>query len=213
MKKIPKFLTVSVVVVVVLIITLVIGSAVSDYFVLGELSSKKQAQRDSDVVAEFNGVKITKADVEIETEVNKLMYIAEEKSESDVLKDLLLKEICLVEAEKLELLATSEEVAEFVASQKMMYEEYEEATVAIDEYCQGAGLTLEEYWTALEERAPRIIARNEVYNKFSDEYKEEHGIEKYTALTEKVYEELSAAKQAYKEKLFSEYEKQIVYYD
>ncbi len=212
MKKLPKFVTVAAIV-VVLLETVVIGNAVSNNFLLGELFSKNAKQQDNNVVAEFKGVKITSTDIEREMKINKLLNSSEKKSEADILNDLILKQVYLAEAENLGLVATPEEVETFLAEQKKSYEENAEAASTIDEYCKGANITLEEYWKDLEERAPRVITRNKVYNKFSNEYCEKNGLDQYGLQTEETYAKFKAEYKKYQESLLEKYKEYIVYDD
>lgn len=213
MKKSPKYVVVAAIV-VVLLATVVIGNAVSDNFLLGELfskSAKQQDSQDSNVVAEFKGVKITSKDIEREMKINELQNSSEKKSEAEILDDLILKQVYLAEAEKLGLLASAEEIETFLAEQKKSYEEYAEVASTIDEYCKGANMTLEEYWKDLEERAPRVIARNKVYNNFSNEYCEKYSLDKNGSVSEVEYGKFKAEYEKYQNALLEKYKEYIVY--
>lgn len=211
MKKIPKLVVVTGLIFIALFATLTIVNAVSDNFLLGELFKKNAEKGDSDVIAEINGAMITAADIEREMKINEITGI-EKKSEADVLNDLILKQIYLSEAEKLGLLPDAEECAEFVNGQKQFYEESSELAAIVDEYCKGAGMTLEEYWLDLEKRAPRVIARTKVYNRFHDEYYERNGLEKNVVRTQEELNDFNAEYQKYREALLAEYDEYILYY-
>ena len=213
MKKLTKYAVVAASIVVVLLATVIIGNTVSNNFLLGGLFSKSAKQQDSDVVAEFKGVKITSTDIEREMKINELLNSSEEKSEAEIRDDLILKQVYLSEAEKLGLLATPEEIVAFITEQKNFYEEYAEVASTIDDYCKGANITLEEYWKDFEERAPRVIARNKMYNNYKNEYIEKYGLEKNGIQTEENYAKFEAEYKKYQESLLEKYKEYIVYYD
>ena len=212
MKKIPRFVVAGLII-GALLATLAIAYAVSDNFLLGGLFNKNSEQGNNETIVEFKGIAITAADIEREIKINDLTNSVEKKSETDVVNDLILKQIYLSEAEKLGLQATSEEISALVNEQKKFYEEFEEITSMVDEYCKGASMTLEEYWIDLEERAPRVIARNKVYNNFFDEYCEKNGLDKYSSRTQEEINNFNAEYQKYRETLLTEYGEYIVYHD
>jgi hypothetical protein len=212
MKKLPKYV-IAAAIAVVLLATVVIGNAVSDKFLLGELFSKSEKQQDSNVVAEVNGAEITLADIEREIKMYDLMNSSEKRSEAEILDDLILKQVLLAEAEKLGLLATPEEIEAFIAEQKKFYEEDVEVASTIDGYCKGANITLEEYWKDFEERAPRVIARTKLANNFSNEYCEKNGLDQNGFVIEENYDKFKAEYEKYQKALLEKYKEYIIYDD
>lgn len=80
----------------------------------------------------------------------------------------------LDEAERLGLSVTQTEVdAEFTAQRKN-YEDFLEVRTYIDAYCKTAGITLEEYYAAIQEQLPRVILRQKLRNELGQEYCAEH---------------------------------------
>ena len=169
-------------------------------------NSAPAAQPSGDVLAEFHGRAFTKADLEQE-EIK-----ASGLTEAEALKQLLLDEIYLVEAEKLGLTATEAECADFVAEQKSVYEQFPEAAAELEEYCKGAGITLDEFYANLQKTAPDVIARNKMANRFAEEYWAGKGLDRFSSHTMEEYAEYSEAYDKYRAELLAAYQDQIVYY-
>ena len=100
-----------------------------------------------------------------------------EVRDRDAVDQLLVNLIMLDEAERLGLSVTQAEVDAEFAAQKKNYEEFPEVRAYIDEYCKSAGITLEEYYAAIQEQLPRVILRQKLRNELGREYCAEHGLE------------------------------------
>lgn len=165
-----------------------------------------------DTVATFNGTPITQA--EIEYTRNNLSQNATNNNnydkDIDVVNKIIIDKILVSEAEKLGISATSAEVAEMFADQKKNYEDHPPLAEAVDEYCNEAGITLEEYWVRLEEHLPRTISRQKMRNQFDKEYCEKNGIE-YGEYTYEEYMKITEFYDDYCNGLLEQYKDDIVY--
>lgn len=83
----------------------------------------------------------------------------------------------LDEAEKLGLSVSQEEVDAMMEYERQSYADVEEFREMIDEYCDKAGVTLEEYYKALEDQLPHYMLRQKLRDKLGKDYCEEHGLQ------------------------------------
>lgn len=171
-------------------------------FELGK-NDKEAMDNDSDtVVATYNGYEITQAMIDSE---RKTYAINGEVRQNDSLSDRkavenIIRNIMIVEkAEELGLAATNDEIEEMVSAVKESYD-IPEGKEIIDAYCAGAEISVETYFGIVEERAPRIIARQKLRDYVGQQYCIEHGIE-FTKVNPPA--EVLAAEQDYIEDLFA----------
>ena len=84
--------------------------------------------------------------------------------------DLLLRNLILSEeAERRGLAATQEEIQAQLDATRQWYEENETVRQGIDDYCAGAGISFEEYWSIMEEQLPGTIARAKLVGAVGEE--------------------------------------------
>lgn len=171
-------------------------------FELGK-NYKEAMDNDSDtVVATYNGYEITQAMIDSE---RKTYAINGEVRQNDSLSDRkavenIIRNIMIVEkAEELGLAATNAEIEEMISAVKESYD-IPEGKEIIDAYCAGAEISVETYFGIVEERAPRIIARQKLRDYVGQQYCIEHGIE-FTKVNPPA--EVLAAEQDYIEDLFA----------
>lgn len=171
-------------------------------FELGK-NDKEAMDNDSDtVIATYNGYEITQAMIDSE---RKTYAINGEVRQNDSLSDRkavenIIRNIMIVEkAEELGLAATNDEIEEMVSAVKESYD-IPEGKEIIDAYCAGAEISVETYFGIVEERAPRIIARQKLRDYVGQQYCIEHGIE-FTKVNPPA--EVLAAEQDYIEDLFA----------
>ena len=100
--------------------------------------------------------------------------------------------------------ATDEEVAAMVGDIRSNYETVPEVRSILDEYCSGAGITIEAYFQRIEAEAPATLTRQKLKNHILGSYAETH--------PDASSEELEAAYQAYREALYAEHEDEITLY-
>ena len=129
------------------------------------------------VVARYRDTELRQSLVDYEKKNLSALSGGKEVRERDAVDQLLLNRIMLDEAERLGLSVTQEEVDAEFAVQKKNYEEFPEVREYIDDYCETAGITLEEYYAAIQEQLPRVILRQKLRNELGREYCAEHGLE------------------------------------
>lgn len=94
----------------------------------------------------------------------------------DIVDELVRSRILAEEAEKTGLAATPEEIELQIQVIKDEYEKYEEMRTTLDDYCAGAGISLDEYFDLLRETVPGLIAKTKFYQKFANEWCEENQV-------------------------------------
>ncbi len=170
-------------------------------------SSSKNAQ----IVAEYNGHKITAETVAYQKNMNILRdtaTAAKYSSDMDVIQQIVKSMILLEEAEKLGLAATEAEINEMVENAKLAYS-LPEGKELLDAYCAGAGITIDEYFDLIRAQAPDVIARQKLKNEAGRQYCESHGL---TYSNVNPPEGMLEAQEAYMENLFHQHEAEIQYY-
>ena len=129
------------------------------------------------VVARYRDTELRQSLVDYEKKNQSALSGGKEVRERDAVDQLLLNRIMLDEAERLGLSVTQAEVDAEFAAQKKNYEDILEVRTYIDAYCKTAGITLEEYYAAIQEQLPRVILRQKLRNELGREYCAEHGLE------------------------------------
>jgi len=112
------------------------------------------------------------------------------------------------EATELGYAATQEEIDALVANSKSAYET-PEGKEMMDQFCEGANITIEEYFELLEKQAPRAIARQKLLDAFGQEYCEENGLT-FTKVNPPA--EMVEAREAYVDELMTKAAGEITYY-
>ena len=154
----------------------------SDYFFsTGKYYREAIEKRDTDpeIVATFNEHEIYRSAVDYMRQMNVARSAQEAKkygSDRDIIDRLVENILILEEAEKRGLAATDEEIEQMVNSAKMTYE-MPSGKEYLDRYCEGAGITIDEYYDILREQAPRTIARQKLKNEIGRAFCEENGLE------------------------------------
>ena len=158
--------------------TLLFTDASSRWFGVGQ--ARRDAAGGSDeAVAYYKETAITRAavDFEIKADAEREEAARYNQSEREIIDRLLRGLVLLDEAKELGLEATDEEIAAFVEQQKQIYEDFPEGRQAVDDFCAGAGMTLEEHWAVLEEQAPHTLARGKVRQYIGQEACKKAGLE------------------------------------
>lgn len=202
-------------VIISLILCLSIGSIIargnSTAFDAGEALS--DSLNTGEIIASYNGYDVTSAEVDAQ---KKLLYTIDEaertkiKDDGDIVKMLVENKILQEEAERLGFAATAAEIEEMVNMQKEAYA-IPEGKEFLDEYCSGAGITIDEFYEIIREKAPGIISRQKMENDFRDEYCVEHNIERDT-LTPAERTEVNTAWDTYRGEIISEHSLDVNYY-
>lgn len=174
-------------------------------------SAHNKKAHDTTIIASYNGHNITADMVEYQRNMN--MFRSDEAAKEyntdiDVANRIIESIILLEEAEKLGLTATDAEIEELVSNTTRAYS-MPEGKEMLDAYCEGAGITLDEYLELLREQAPRAIARQKLKDAVGKQYCEENGL---TFTKVNPPEEMLRAQDIYIEKLFAKHKADIVYY-
>lgn len=161
------------------------------------------------VVAEYRGEQITKEIIaqNIET-IAFLSGDGEQRSEKEMLDEILENMILLYEAEHRGLGATEEEIQGSLDNIAQAYE-IPEGKEFLDAYFLEYDLTYEEYIELQKDYLPRVIARQKLRDTIGREYCEDHGLEFSKINPPK---EMTDAVDAYIEKLVKSERKHVIYY-
>lgn len=164
----------------------VAGPHLSEMFQVGQHSSAKiqeilsgvstAAEDGDEVVAMFGDTAVYRSALETQRMINKANGAAESTDDQALIDQILMSAIMVEEAERRGLTVTEEEIDELVEAGRQSYE-YPEGKEAMDAYCQGAGISIEDYFDLLRKQAPRIIARGKLQTEFGKEYCTEHGLD------------------------------------
>ena len=188
-----------------------IGKYYREYTNKTDSTTELSLTNENDLCATFRGKSITKATVEYqrnalgETTSNNLGQL----TDYDIVNQIVLNYIMQDEAEIMGLTPSSEEIEAFVEDQKTIYENYPDAQKAVDQYCEGAQISLDEYFEIIKEHTSAIIAKQRLRDEIGKEYCEENGLE-FTKFIPPP--EMLDAIDAYLEELFLQYKDEIVYY-
>lgn len=155
-------------------------AAANDWSFFESLGSQSRVSSDSTVLAEYNGIKVTQAMVDRQQSYGSNSGIGDTSSQA-IVERILTGQMLLEEAESKGLAATEAEIEEHVATLKKGYADYPEVKKQVDEYCDGAGLSIDEYWAQVREQAYGTISRSKLKADFEKEYCDKTG---YTGSTE-----------------------------
>ena len=195
-------------VIAVLLAGLAIAAAndVFPFFHLGKtMREQADASDEARIVAQYGESVFTEEDVNLRLEMNRVSGgdTAKKDTEEEAVEQLAVGKMMLEEAEKLGLTATPGEIEQFLAEQKSAYEESAEIKTILDDYCAGAGMTIEEYWALLEAFAPETVTRQKLKGWILEDYRAEH-----PDASEK---EVAAAWNDYEQALLGQHRSEIVW--
>ncbi len=170
------------------------------------------AQNNCDTIAaEYNGHTITITAIEYQKKMNILRDPDTASSYDDdveIINHIVENIILLEEAERLGCLATEAEIQEMIDNAKLAYS-LPEGKEMMDAYCEGAGITVDEYYEILRMQASDVISRQKLKNEIGKRYCEENGIE-FTNVNPP--EEMVKAQESYIRDLFEQHKGEITYY-
>ena len=168
------------------------------------LRETREAADGSPVLAEYHGHEVSHAVVDYRKKMGAT------GSEREIVDTILRGYMMVEEAEARGLAATQEEIDEMVEAPRQAYESGEMGeNNALDEYCAGLGITIEDYFAQLREQAPETLAHAKLRDALAREYCEAHGLEYRLGAQP---DEVNAAVEAELDKLFEEHKGEIVYY-
>lgn len=155
------------------------------------------------LLAEYHGEKVYQADVE------RYQQDVDGMTTEEALNEILRNTVLLEEAQRLGYTATQAEIDAMMENVEVTYS-MPEGKELMDQYCQAAGITVEEYFARLEEQAPRTIARQKLLDAVGEAYCEEHGL---TFTKVNPPEKMVEAREAYVADLFAQAQAEITYYN
>lgn len=163
------------------------------------------------LLAEYHGEKVYQADVEAYSDTARLLAGADAElpTEREILTEFLQNMVLLEEAQRLGYAATQDEIDTMVEGAKQAYA-LPEGKALLEQYCEAAGITMDEYFAELEALAPRTIARQKLLDAVGEEFCEENGL---TFTKVNPPSELIQAKKDYVADLFAQAQDEIIYYN
>lgn len=185
---------------------------------LESLGIISKTHNDDTVVAEYNGFKVTQAMIDTQRSAAGLadpdaQSDANMKDDSDkaIIDRLITGQMLTDEAEARGVAATQEEMDENLATLKGAYEQYDDVKKMIDDYCKGAGISIDEYWKQVYDQSYGRISRTNLKIALCKEYCSELG---YTGDYEDKMqtEEFENRYNEYKTNLLSSHSADIQYY-
>lgn len=189
--------------VVVLLAAMTIALSTSQMFAIGERYRQSINNPDNTVVATYKGQKITREMVDFRLATN-----SSGLTEDQIITDLLIDLIVLDEAKQLGITITDEEVADHIAYLKDVYTNYPEAKETIDEFCAGAGITIDRYWEIQSERTYNVLLQGKYEMRFKDNYNSSSTITNNSPDKQDVWD----AYELFRQQLLQEHSDDITYY-
>lgn len=162
-------------------------------------------------LADYHGQVVYQTDVNFYKKVNGFFSSDVTKTlptEEETLDKILENMILYEEAGRLGFTATQSEIDEMVNNAKLAYT-LPEGKEILDQYCEGAQITVDEYFEFLEYQAPRSIARQKLIDSIGQKFCEENGL---TFTKVNPPKELVEAREAYINDLFNQAKKDVKYY-
>lgn len=185
-------------------------AAANDWSFFESLGSQSRVSSDSTVLAEYNGLKVTQEMVDRQQSYGSNPGIGDISSKA-IVERILTGQMLLEEAESKGLAATEAEIEEHVATLKKGYADYPEVKKQVDEYCDGAGLSIDEYWAQVREQAYGTISRSKLKADFEKEYCDKTGYtgstetQEYADMIEKAFDE-------HRSELLQTHQSEVKYY-
>lgn len=163
------------------------------------------------IVAEYNGHKITAGMVDYYKKMNLIRNEEDAQNyqtDRQVIEKIVESIVLLEEAERRGFGATEQEIEDLANATREAYA-LPEGKEYLDEYCAGAGITVEEYFAYVRDQAPRMLARQKLKNAIGQEYCAEHGLE-YTKVNPPA--EMTEAVENFIEELLEQHKDEIIYH-
>lgn len=160
-------------------------------------------------LAEFQGEKVYRSDVENQMRSFSALGIENQKMEKEMLMEILQNMVLYQEAIRLGYAATQSEIDALVTNNKQTYD-IPEGKAMIDQYCANADITVDEYFAYLEAQVPRTIARQKLLDAVGKQYCDQHGL---TFTKVNPPKEMADAQDAYVTELFAQAQGEIIYSD
>ena len=183
----------------------------SALFAIGRYFSSAKNANSTTVAATYKEHEILISEIEYNRNVNAVTGKDSAKSygtDKEIADRIIENLIMVEEAQRRGLAATEEEIESMMDSVRESYE-IPAGKEIVDQYCQGAGITLEQYYENVRGQLPGIIARLKLKEAVGREYCAETGIE-YTNVNPPP--EMKEAQDQYVAELLEAHKDDIVYF-
>lgn len=184
------------------------GKTLRDYY--DSILSLANTDDTANLAAIYQDKKISWAVVE-QNRSARMLYAeegAQPLTDREVVDSIVEGMIMVEEAQRLGIAATQAEIDSMVEGTKLNYE-IPEVKELLDDYCAGAGITIEEYYDLVKEYAPAIISKQKLRNELGRQYCQDNGLE-YTNINPPA--EMIDYVEEYIRQLFEANQDKIVYY-
>lgn len=172
-------------------------------------AEKEAAVQEADpVAATYGETQIRQSLVDYEKQNLQAMNGNQTVTDREAAEQLLLHLAMLDEAEQLGLSVTQEEVDAAFAVQKQNYETNDEVRQYIDDWCEQTGVTLDDYFRAVQEQLSRVMLRQKLRDALGEAYCKEHGLT-FTKVNPPA--EMESYVQDYLDGLLQKYSSKITY--
>lgn len=189
----------------------VYGEPLNTFLRIGQARTAAEAAGD-EALAFYKETPITRAMIKYQQSVDaeREESLRFNESEREIVDRLLAGLIMLDEAKAQGLEATDSEIEDYVNTLKENYEKSPQAAQIVDDYCKGAGITIDDYWADLQSQAYATISRQKLKDYVTQAYCKEVGYTGDTHTAE--YVELATkAIDAYRQELLKTYAADIRY--
>ena len=137
-----------------------------------KIKADKQLKNDPtkvDIVAYYKKDPITHADLDACKVVYANSTLAD-KSDASILKILLLNKVEVDEALAQGYTVTQDEIDTYVQFYQDQYQQYKDNADSINEYCEGAGITVDDYFQKIRDGAPIDLPTSKFERSFETQY-------------------------------------------
>ena len=144
---------------------------------LAGCAEKEAASQEADpVVASYGETEIRQSLVDYEKQNLQALNGNQAVTDREAAEQLILNLAMLDEAGQLGLSVTQEEIDAAFAAQKQNYENSDEVRQYIDDWCEQTGVTIEDYFRAVQEQLSRVILRQKLRDALGEAYCNDHGL-------------------------------------
>lgn len=190
------------------LVTSLLALAVLAGLFSGCAGKEASVQEADPVVASYGETEIRQSLVDYEKQNLQALNGNQAVTDREAAEQLLLNLAMLDEAEQLGLSVTQEEVDAAFAVQKQNYETNDEVRKYIDDWCEQTGVTIDDYFRAVQEQLSRVILRQKLRDALGQAYCKEHGLT-FTKVNPPT--EMESYVQDYLDGLLQKYSSKITY--
>ena len=126
---------------------------------MGQAYAEASGRTDDPVIAAFKGTEIRQSRIDYEKQIMTVMEGRTTAGDAQALNRRLRNLAMLEEAERRGLTVTQEEVHYELNRQRQLYADEEGVREMLDDYCENAGITIEQHFSMQEELMPHYILR------------------------------------------------------